>query len=218
MSVTSPGVEPVRTLIVDDHPMFRFAIREVLAQQPEFEVVAEAGSVAEAIACVAQHSFDVAIIDVILPDARGSAFVDHMSNAQPDCKVLALSGVDEPTQMAEMLRAGASGYALKSQPVDEIVEALRCVVGGGRSVPADSRDQIDRLLDNPDAWSLERLTRREREVFDLIVAGHTNENIAAKLVISRRTVETHRQRVMTKLAAHSLTELLQVAVRHGLVG
>ena len=211
-------VDRIRTLVVDDHPMFRIALREVLARQPDFEVVAEAGSVAEAIACLAAHELDLAIVDLAMPGERGSVFVDHVLNAQPDCKVLGLSGIDEPTQIAEMLRAGASGFALKSQPVSEIVEALRCVLGGGRSVPAASREQVDTLLDNPTAWPLERLTPREREVFDLLVGGYTNDGIAAKLFISMRTVETHRLRVMNKLAARSLGDLLQLAMRHGLVG
>jgi DNA-binding NarL/FixJ family response regulator len=120
--------------------------------------------------------------------------------------------------MAEILRAGASGFALKTQPVREIVDALRCVLGGGRSVPAAARQQIDSLLNSPDAWPLERLTLREREVFDLLVAGETNDDITVKLSISKRTVETHRLHVMTKLAADSLGDLFKLAVRHGLVG
>jgi DNA-binding NarL/FixJ family response regulator len=211
-------VDRLRVVIVDDHPLFRIALREVLSRYPEFEVLAEAGSVAEAIACFARHPFDVAIVDLVLPDGRGSELVDHVLDVQPDCKVLALSGVEEPTQMAEILRAGASGFALKSQPPSEIVDALRCIVGGSRSIPAASQGQIDRLLDSPDAWPLDRLTPREREVFDLLVGGYTNEGIAAKLVISRRTVETHRLRVMNKLLAHSLGDLLQIAHRHGLIG
>lgn len=213
-----PIVERARTLIVDDHPMFRLAFREVLARQPEFEVIAEAGSVAEATALLADHVFDIAIVDLALPDGRGDAFVERVLDAQPDCKVLALSGTDEPTQMAAMLRAGASGFVQKSQPVDEIIAALRVVLGGGRTVPTAARDEIDKLLLSPDAWPLERLTRREREVFDLIVDGYTNKGIAEKLFISVRTTETHRQRVMNKLAARSLGDLLQLAVRHGLVG
>ena len=142
-------VERVRTLIVDDHPIFRLALRDVLAREPEFEVSADAGSVAEAIACLARNIFEVAIVDVVMLGARGSAFVEHVRNTQPDCKVLALSAVDDPTQMAEMLRAGASGLALKSQPAAEIVEALRCVLGGGCSVPAALCDQLDKLLDTP---------------------------------------------------------------------
>lgn len=213
-----PVVRRARTLIVDDHPMFREAFREVLARHPDFEVVADVGSVAEAIAWAANHTIDAAIVDIVLPEGRGVSFVRHLRAAQPNCKVLAVSGIEEPTQMAEMLRAGASGFALKSQPPSEILDALRAVLGGGRSVPAGARDQIDKLLDNPDAWPLERLTPREREIFDLLVGGYANKDIATKLFIATRTVETHRQRIMHKLAARSLTDLFQLALRHGLIG
>jgi DNA-binding NarL/FixJ family response regulator len=215
---SSVVIERIRTLILDDHPMFRAALEMTLERQPEFEVVASVGTVAEAIACLSRQMFDVAIVDLVLPDGRGSVFVDTVLNAQPDCKVLALSGVEEPIQVAAMLRSGASGFALKSQPVAEIIEALRAVIGGRRIIPADMHAQIDRLLGSPHAWRIERLTPREREVFELLVAGHTNQSIAAKLSLSRRTVETHRFRVMSKLAARSLGDLLQLAVRHGLVG
>jgi two-component system response regulator FimZ (fimbrial Z protein) len=215
---TSSLIERVRTLIVDDHPRLRLDLRERLARQPEFDVVADAGSVAEAIAYLAHHTFDVAIVGLVLPDGRGVAVIDHVVNVQPDCKVLGLSTVDDPTQMAEMLRAGASGFVLKSQCVDEVVEALHCVIAGGRSVPAAAREQIASLVDRADARSLERLTPQEREVFELVVAGHSNDGIAANLVISRRMVDTHRVRIMTKLGARSLGELLQLARRHCLAG
>jgi DNA-binding NarL/FixJ family response regulator len=206
-----------RTLIVDDHPMFRLALREVLARLPELDVVAEAGTVGEAMECLAQRAYDIAIVDLVLPDGRGLALVNHVLNAQPECRVLVLSAVDEPTRMAEILRAGASGYALKSQPVSEIVDALHAVIAGRRSVPEEAREEIDALLNSPNAWPIERLTRREREVFELIALGHTNEDIAGKLRISRRTVETHRQRIMNKLGSRSVGQLLQHAVRHGIV-
>ena len=86
------------------------------------------------------------------------------------------------------------------------------------AVYRQERDQIEKLLDAPDAWPLERLTRREREVFDLLVTGYANKDIATKLFIATRTVETHRQRIMHKLAARSLTDLFQLALRHGLIG
>lgn len=214
---TTPSVRPTRMIVVDDHPMFRQALRGVLARQPGLEVVADVGSASEAIGFVAYHAIDAAIVDVVLPDVHGASFVRHLRAVQPACKVLALSGVEEPTQMAEMLRAGAQGFALKSQPVPEILEALRSVLGGSRHVPAASREQIDRILENPDAWPLERLTRREREIFDRLVAGDANKEIGAKLFISTRTVETHRRRIMTKLAAHSLHDLFELALRHGLI-
>jgi DNA-binding NarL/FixJ family response regulator len=91
------------------------------------------------------------------------------------------------------------------------------VLAGGQFLPEAYREQVEGLLRSPDAWPLERLTPREREVFDLLVGGHVNESIATKLFISKRTVETHRLRVMNKLAARSLGDLLQLALRHGLV-
>jgi len=212
------SVAPVRTLIVDDHPMFRLALREVVSRQPGLVVVAETGSVAEAIAYVANHIIDVAIVDILLPDARGVTFVRHLRAVQPACKVLAVSGIDEPLQMAEMLRAGASGVAHKSQPGAEIVAALRAVIAGERSVPGSMRDQIEQLLGNGNVWPLDRLTPREREIFDLLVAGYANKDIATKLFISPRTVETHRQRITSKLAARSVNDLFQLALRHGLIG
>jgi len=215
---TNTGVVPVRTLIVDDHPMFRQALREVLARQPGLAVVAEVGSVAEAIAYVANHIIDVAIIDIVLPDVRGVTFVRHLRAAQPACKVLAVSGVDEPVQMAEMLRAGATGFVHKSQSGAEIVEALRAVIGGERRVPEAARAQIEQLLENQSAWPLERLTRREREIFDLLVGGNSNKDIATRLSISTRTVETHRQRLTNKLGARGVNDLFQLALRHGLIG
>jgi DNA-binding NarL/FixJ family response regulator len=211
-------VENLRALIVDDHPLFRSAIGELLAREPGFQVVAEVGTVSEAIACLDREPFDVAVVDVVLPDGRGSAVVRHAVAVQPGCKVFALSGIDEPTRMAEMMRAGASGFALKSQPSRQIVDALREVAGGRRSVPGIVREEIDTLLSTPDAWALERLTPRERQVFDLIIGGYNNNGIATKLAISIRTVETHRLRIMTKLAAHSVGDLFRLAVRHGLVG
>ena len=207
----------VRTLIVDDHPLFRQALREILSRQPTLDVVADVGSVAEAIAWTADHDIDAAIVDVVLPGARGVSFVRHVRAAQPRCLVLVVSGIEEPAQIAEVMKAGASGFALKTQPVSEIVEAFRCVLAGGRSVPAIVRERVEALADDPSGWPLDRLTRREREVLDLVVMGFSNENIAARLLISRRTVETHRLRVMSKLGAHSLVDLMQIARRHGLV-
>ena len=172
---------------------------------------------AEAIAWVDGHAVDVAIVDIALAGDRGAAFVRYLRPRQPDCKLFAISGTDEPTQLAEMLRAGATGLALKSQSAADIVEAIRCVAAGGQSVPSGLRAQIDALVNSPEAWSVERLTRREREILTLLLAGETSKAIATKLYISPRTVDTHRQRMMNKLGAHSPTQLFHVALQHGLV-
>lgn len=127
--------------------------------------------------------------------------------------------IDEPCIIADMLRARACGYALKTQPIAQIVEAIGHVVGGLRYLPPTvSADQIDTQLEGTTTHPFSRLTRREREVFELLIRGHTNEEIAKRLFIARRTVETHRQRVMNKLSAHSVIQMQRLAARHGGLG
>jgi len=108
------------------------------------------------------------------------------------------------------------GYASKTQPVPEVIEALRQVLGGIRYLaPCVSRDAVDAELATTPTQPLQRMTRREREVFELLIRGHSNDEIATKLFITRRTVETHRQRVMKKLSARSILEMQRIAARHG---
>jgi len=208
----------IRALVVDDHPVCRMGLRELLAHHaPDIAIAAEVATPTEALAYVSQHAIDLAIIDVILPELSGPALAVALRRLQPDCKIFGLSMLDEPLRIAEMIRAGADGYACKTQPGAEIVDGLRRVLGGSRSLPpAVSSRQIDKLASDPDAWPLERLTAREREVFALLVCGHSNDSIAAELFIARRTVEAHRMHIMHKLAARSLVDLVRVAQRHGL--
>jgi DNA-binding NarL/FixJ family response regulator len=115
-----------------------------------------------------------------------------------------------------MLRAHACGYALKTQSVAEIVDAIHQVLGGMRYLPPSiSRDAVEGELGSTRSEPLERLTRREREIFELVIRGHSNDEVANRLFISRRTVETHRQRVVKKLSTHSLAELQRIAALHG---
>jgi DNA-binding NarL/FixJ family response regulator len=118
--------------------------------------------------------------------------------------------------IAAMLRAGASGYALKTQPPSEIIEAVREVLSGTVYLPPRvSREAVLSLVQGNGERPLERLTRREREIFDLLIHGNTNEQIGSRLFISRRTVETHRQRIMRKLATHSIVDMIRLAAREG---
>jgi DNA-binding NarL/FixJ family response regulator len=115
-----------------------------------------------------------------------------------------------------MLRARACGFALKTQPIVEILEAIRQVLGGLRYLPPQlSHDAIDTELAGTSARPFERLTRREREVFELLIHGNSNDEIATNLLIARRTVETHRQRIMNKLSAHSVAQMQRIAAREG---
>jgi DNA-binding NarL/FixJ family response regulator len=124
--------------------------------------------------------------------------------------------VDEPSLIADMLRAGAAGFALKTQPIEEILEAVRTVLGGVRYLPPGvSHDEVERQLASSPASPHNLLTRREREVFELVIRGHSNDEVATLLFIARRTVETHRQRMARKLSGRSVAEFLRVGAIHG---
>jgi len=208
----------VRILLIDDHPLFREGMRVVLGQALAFEIAGEAATAREAIELGSKTAFDIAVVDVGLPDLTGVSVTRELRRVHPRCKVLALSMVEEPYRVAEMLRAGASGYALKSQPMEEILDAIRAVLRGDRYLaPRLSQAHIEGLLAGTAAGPIDELSPREREVFDLIVHGFTNERIGAQLFISARTVETHRQNLMDKLHVNSVVELVRLAARYHLI-
>jgi DNA-binding NarL/FixJ family response regulator len=208
-----------QTVLIDDHPMFRAGLRTLLSRDARLQVVAEASSASEAIALAATHAFDVAVVDVVIPDIGGPALVRQLRALRPTSKILGLSMLDEPVRVAEMLRAGASGYALKTQPIEEIREAIHAVLGDVRYLaPQIAHADLQALLATDAPFPLETLTPRERVVFDLLVRGGSNEHIARQLEIARCTVETHRRHIMQKLAASSIVDLVHLALRHGLIG
>lgn len=205
------------TVVVDDHPAFRAGLASLLARDAHIASVSEAGTVAEALELAAQQTYDLAIVDVVLPEGGGAALCRQLAALQPQCKVLALSMIDEPVRIAEIMRAGAAGYALKSQPVDEILGAVDVVLGGSRYLPTRVADAVTPLITTDEPLPLERLTQRERDVFDLLIRGFGNQLVSDTLAIARRTVEAHRRHIMQKLEARSIVDLIRVAIRHGLI-
>ena len=210
------GSVAVKVAVVDDHPLFRQGLLVALKAEPDFEVVGEAGSAQEALEMIAKIEVDVAVLDILMPSVSGITLASELHERQPACMVLGLSVIDEPGLIADMLRAHACGFALKTQPVPEIMDAIRQVVGGIRYLPPTvSRDAVEAELQGTAERPLERLTKREREVFELLIRGFSNDEISSRLFIARRTVETHRQRIMNKLSAHSVVQMQRLAARHG---
>ena len=203
--------------MVDDHPLFRQALATIIAGEPDFEIVGSVGSAQEA--SVLAFEFDLALVDVLMPKISGFSLCHELSDLGHAHKILIISAVDDPGLIADLFRSGASGFALKSQEPAEILEAMRCVLGGLRYIaPTVSRAVVEAELAVPEVRPLVRLTRREREVFELLIRGNSNDEIASRLYISRRTVETHRQRVMNKLSAHSVVQMQRIAARLGGLG
>jgi DNA-binding NarL/FixJ family response regulator len=202
--------------LVDDHPLFRQGLAVALRREADLDVVGEAGNAEEAIELAKRVVLDVMVVDILMPTMSGLSLTSQLFEIQPRCRVLGLSVIDEPGLIAEMLRAGACGFALKTQSTTEIVDAIRQVLGGLRYLPPGvSHSAIDAELAGTRAHPLLRLTPREREVFELLIRGLSNDEIALKLFIARRTVETHRQRIMNKLSAHSVAQMQRIAAVHG---
>lgn len=212
-------VRKAQVVLVDDHPVFRRGLAAVLREEPDLEIAGEAAAADEALAIARDRQIDLAVVDVLLPRISGVSLVAELRELQPGCKVLGLSVIDEPCVIADLLRAGACGHALKRQPPREIIDAIRQVLGGVRYLaPEVEAAHVDGELERGDGARdrpIERLTRREREVFELLIRGYSNDEISSHLFISRRTVETHRQRITRKLATHSIVELQRVAARYG---
>jgi len=210
------GGRKARVALVDDHPLFRQGLLVALRREEDLEVVGDVGSAAEAIELARRVPLDVAVVDILMPTVSGISLTSELFEVWPTCRVLGLSVIDDPGLVADMLRAHACGFASKTQEISEIIDAIRQVLGGLRYLPPRiSRDAVEAELVATPAHPMQRLTRREREVFELLIRGHSNDEIAIKLFISRRTVETHRQRIMRKLSAHSLAQMQRVAARYG---
>jgi DNA-binding NarL/FixJ family response regulator len=214
--VSTGTVSKAQVAVVDDHPLFRQGLAVALSREPDIHIAGEAGNAAEALELAKHVALDAAVIDILMPTTSGISLTSELFELQPRCRVLGLSVIDDPGLIADMLRAHACGFAIKTQPIAEIVDALRQVLGGLRYLPPGvSSDAVDRELAGTKTHPFERLTRREREVFELLIRGNSNDEVATKLSISRRTAETHRQRIMNKLSAHSILQMQRLAVLHG---
>ncbi len=207
-----------RIVVIDDHALYREGLRVVLSSERSIEVVGDAGTAREAVELATRVTFDLAIVDISLPDRPGAALIRDLRRIQPRARCLALSMIEAPLTVVDVMRAGATGYTLKSQPTDEILDAVRTALRGDSYLAPRLPDkQIAAIVSGEECEPLDRLSPREREVFELLIRGWNTERVATTLAIAIRTVETHRQRIMNKLGVHSIVELLRLAVRQGLI-
>jgi DNA-binding NarL/FixJ family response regulator len=211
----------VRILLIDDHTVFREALGALLVQRdPSLEIVGERSTARDGIRAVAELRPDLVLMDIMLGGTSGIAAVRELRRQEMQCRILILTAIVEPGFVVDALSAGADGYALKEQAIDDVLMAIQRVsrgvgyvsprmerlLGQGRGLPAPGLQGI-----------VASLSVREREVFELVVAGYTNQRISGELFISVKTVETHRTRINKKLRVHSTVELLRLAALHGLV-
>jgi DNA-binding NarL/FixJ family response regulator len=208
-------------LLADDHAVVRHGLRLVLDAEPDLEVVAEAGDGAEAVQCALEKDVDLVVIDISMPRMTGLQAVRELHRRRPDLRILILSMHQNEQYLYEALKAGASGYVLKTVADRDLVEACRAALRGepflypGAMTPL-IRDYLHRARND---WPLpeEPLSAREQEVVKLIAEGYNSKQIAEALVISEKTVERHRANILEKLGMHDRVELTRYAIRRGLV-
>lgn len=214
---------PLRTrvLLADDHALVRSGLRTVLESEPDIEVVAEAVDGRDAVEKGLTSEVDLAILDVSMPRMTGLQATVELLRRRPGLRVLILSVHDSEQYFFEALKAGASGYVLKTSANRDLVEACRASMRGEpfmypAAVTAMIRDYLERAR-RGEAVPEDPLTPRELQVVKLIAEGCTSEEIATLLVISRKTVDHHRARVLEKLGVRNGAELTRYAIRRGLV-
>jgi DNA-binding NarL/FixJ family response regulator len=214
---------PLKTkvLLADDHSMVRHGLRMVLDAEPDLVVVAEAGDGAEAVELGASSDIDLAVLDVAMPRMTGLQAAAELKRRRPELRTLMLSMYDSEQYFFEALKAGASGYVLKSAADRDLVEACRAAMRGEpflypAAIAALIRDYIERASRGEEIPA-DPLTPRELEIVKLVAEGYSSDEIAETLVISRKTVEHHRSHILDKLGMHDRVELTRYAIRRGLV-
>ncbi len=210
----------IRILLADNHKIIRDGLRSLLEKEPDIEVVGEADNGRTACNLVHQLQPNVVVMDITMPLLNGVDATRLIVKDCPEAKVIALSIHSNRAFVADMLRAGASGYILKESPFDELVEAIKTVANGGKYlspkvagvVVSDYVKHLSKITDS----SLEMLSSREREVLQLIAEGMNTKQISLEINVSTKTVEVARRKIMDKLGARSIAELVKIAITGGL--
>jgi two-component system, NarL family, invasion response regulator UvrY len=208
----------IRVIVVDDHVVFREGLKSVLAAFGGIEVVGEASSATEAIILAEAARPDLMIVDLALPGLDGCETARRLRDRRPEVRLFALTGCEAVQDLLDALEAGFEGYALKSDPPEEVVGAIRRVAAGQRHVTpalAQISERVRRAGLPRNVLAL--LSAREREVFLLTTSGRPAAEIAGTLAISRKTVETHRYRIQKKLGLRSASDLVRFAALHDLI-
>ncbi|MDQ8155160.1 MAG: response regulator transcription factor [Gemmatimonadota bacterium] len=216
---------PIRLVLVDDHVIVREGLRHVLEEAPEFAIIGEGGTAAQAIVLAGELTPDVLVLDISMPGGSGLHAVPEILERAPNTRVLMLSVHDDAEYILESVRAGAHGYCRKDSAPDELRRAIRTVHEGNTYFSALVAQRVAQALRegksaqdvNPPAPpGTDVLSPREREVLRFIAQGRANKEIGAQLGISTRTVEAHRQALMKKLGIHTVAGLTRYCLEHGI--
>jgi DNA-binding NarL/FixJ family response regulator len=215
----SASKNKVKILVADDHPVVRKGLQSCLAKQDRLRVVGEASDGDEALAKARELNPDVVLMDISMPRLNGLAVTEQLRKELPNVKVLILSVHNNKEYIFRIIQAGAHGYVSKEAPPEELFKAIECVASGEPFFSEEiARAALSQFVTNGGKKEpFAQLTSREREVLILIAEGQSNKEIANKLGIGVRTIETHRERIMRRLNIHSVAGLTKYAIANGMV-
>lgn len=204
----------IRVIVADDHTLFRQGLVELLHSTKSAKVIGEARNGLEALNLIIHMQPDVAILDISMPNPDGIEIAREVHRGDLNTKIILLTMHKDPTLLSQALDTCASGYLLKDNTLEDLVYALKAVTSGGRFISPSLAENILKIQQSTSTT----LTQREREVLKWIASGYSNKQIAARLFISVKTVETHRTRIMQKLDLHNTADLVRYAMQSGLMG
>jgi two-component system response regulator NreC len=212
----------IRVLLADDHAIVREGVKMILAKEPDFEVVGEAQDGRQALDLVERMKPNVVVMDISMPEMGGIEATQHVKERYAGVNVIALTMHEDESYVFKLLRAGASGYVLKRAAAQDLVQAVRAAAKGEAFLyPSVARKVVEDYLKRVEAGEererYDGLTEREKEILTHIAEGLSNQQIAQKLYISIKTVQTHRAHILEKLGLHDRTELVRYAIRKGLI-
>jgi len=213
-------VTPIRVLLADDHKLFRIGLKQILDREPGIVVAGEAQDGFAVVEMTKTLKPDVVLMDISMPERNGLEATRQILADCPECRVIILSMHSDRRYIVEALRAGAKGYLLKDSAPEELISVLHKVMRGQFCLSAKINEQVItdyiRMSETQAGSPFEALSTREREVLQLLSEGKSTKQIAEKLFVSAKTVETHRMHIMEKLNMHTIAELTRYAIREGL--
>ena len=209
----------IRLIIADDHAIVRGGLKQIFALAPDLEVVGEAVSGSEVLACLRQEPFDLLLLDLNMPGISGADLIQRVKAHRADLPILVLSMHNEPQVAARALKAGANGYITKDCEPDILLTAIRKVAAGGQYIaPELAEKMVFDATSTAQRPPHSLLSARELEVFRLLTTGRSVNDIATELAISNKTVSTHKVRLMEKMNLASMADLMRYAMEHKLLG